>query len=97
MKLRFTPQATQDLFEIADYIRLESPKAAERVRASILESLQILSDFPGIGRRQSVEGVRKLITRNYRYLVYYATNVKTDEITILSIRHPARERPFSDR
>ena len=48
MKLRFTPQATQDLFEIADYIRLENPKAAERVRASILESLQILCEFPAL-------------------------------------------------
>jgi len=40
MNLRFTPQATQVLSEIANYIRTENPPAAERVGAAILESLQ---------------------------------------------------------
>ena len=41
MKLRFTPRAARDLAEIADYVREHSPQAALRVRAAILESLQI--------------------------------------------------------
>src|SRR5690348_12595611 len=58
MKLRFTAQATQDLVEIAEYVRAESPSAAERVRASILESLSIIAEFPGTGdgRRSRVFG-----------------------------------------
>jgi toxin ParE1/3/4 len=96
MKLRFSPQATQDLIEIADYIRLENPRAAERVRASILESLQNLAAFPRIGRRQSVEGVRKLVTRRYGYLIYYSINEPAAEIVILAVRHPARARPIVD-
>ena len=71
MKLRFTPQATQDLIEIADYIRDHNPAASIRVRAAILESLRNLVLFPEVGRRQNVEGVRKLVTRKYPYLVYY--------------------------
>jgi hypothetical protein len=35
------------------------------VRASILRSLQNLILFPQVGRAQSVEGVRKLVTRKY--------------------------------
>jgi len=42
MKLRFVPRATQDLTEIADYIRERNPAAALRVRATILDSLQNL-------------------------------------------------------
>lgn len=69
MNLRFTPQAVDDLTSIADYIRARNPEASQRVRASILESLQVLVDFPEIGRLQSVEGVRKLVTRKYWFII----------------------------
>jgi toxin ParE1/3/4 len=96
MKLRFTPRAAQDLAEIADYILEHSPQAALRVRAAILESLQNLILFPHVGRPQKAEGVRKLVTRRYPYLVYYTTDEEAEEIVILAIQHPAREREHSD-
>jgi toxin ParE1/3/4 len=96
MKLRFTPRATQDLIEIADYICGRNPAASLRVRAAILESLQNLVSFPEAGRRQTVEGVRKLVTRRYPYLVYYTLDPAHEEIVILTIRHPAREREHQD-
>jgi plasmid stabilization system protein ParE len=64
MKLRFTPQAAQDIAAIADYIRARNSVAAQQVRAAILHSLQNLILFPQVGRAQTVEGVRKLITRS---------------------------------
>ena len=96
MKLRFTPRATQDLIDIADYMRERNPAASGRVRSAILDSMQNLIMFPEIGRRQTVEGVRKLITRKYPYLVYYTFDRATEEIVILTIRHPAREREYED-
>ena len=96
MKLRFTPRATEDLAEIADYLLEHSPQAAFRVRAAILESLQNLILFPYVGRQQKAEGVRKLVTRHYPYLVYYTTDEEVEEIVILTIRHPARDREHSD-
>ncbi len=96
MKLRFTPRAAQDLAGIAAYVREQNPQAALRVRAAILESLQNLVQFPHIGRPQTVEGVRKLVTRRYPYLVYYTADDEADEIVILAIQHPAREREHSD-
>ena len=96
MNLRFTPQATQDLSEIADYIRSENPSAAEHVRAAILESLQILKSFPRIGRRQDIEDVHKLVTRKFGYLVYYRLDDTASEIVVLTIRHPARARRSDD-
>jgi toxin ParE1/3/4 len=74
----------------------ENPKAALRVRAAIVESLQTLVLFPHIGRRQKTEGVRKLVTRRYPYLVYYAIDEASEEIVIIAIQHPAREREGSD-
>jgi addiction module RelE/StbE family toxin len=96
MKLRFTRQATHDLNSIADYVSERNPKAALRVRAAIVESLQTLVLFPHIGRRQKAEGVRKLVTRRYPYLVYYIVDQASEEIVIIAIQHPAREREDSD-
>ncbi len=96
MKLRFTRRATEDLSNIANYIRKRNPLAARHVRAAIISSLQILVLFPRIGRPQTTKGVRKLVTRRYPYLVYYVVDEATEEIMILTIQHPAREREHSD-
>ena len=94
MKLRFTPQATADLRAIADYIGERNPAAALRVRDAILESLQRLVLFPEAGRRQSVEGVRKVVVRTYPYVIYYT--VTAGEIAVLTIRHAAQSRVYDD-
>ncbi len=94
MKLRFTRQALRDLEEIAAYIRERNPSAAARVRDAILESLRDLADFPTLGRRQSVEDVRKYVTRQHSYLVYYTYDTET--VIVLTIRHPARQRNYTD-
>jgi addiction module RelE/StbE family toxin len=96
MRLRFTPRAAQDLAEIADYIRVRNPGAALRVRADILQSLQNLVLFPGAGRRQNMEGVRKLVTRRYSYLIYYKVDDAADEIIVLAVQHSAQAREHSD-
>jgi len=97
MKLRFTPRATQDITEIAAYLRARNPAASARVRDSILDAMQTLVLFPQTGRPQALEGVRKFVTRQYRYLVYYTVDAGADEIVILTIQHPAREREIADR
>jgi plasmid stabilization system protein ParE len=52
--------------------------------------------WPEIGRKQTAEGVRKLVTRRYPYFVYYTVDAAAEEIVILTIRHPARERSYED-
>ena len=96
MKLRFTPRATENLAAIADHIRADSPAAAQRVRAAIYENLQDLIMFPLLGRQQEVDGVRKVVTRKYRYLVYYTVDADLKEIVILGAKHPAQQRDYSD-
>ncbi len=85
MKLRFTPRATHDLAEVAEYLRTRHPSAALAVRGAILRSLQNLTIFPAIGRPQNVEGVRKLVTPKYRYLVYYMVDEGAEEVVVLTI------------
>lgn len=66
------------------------------MRATILHSLQNLVLFPKFGRPQAVGGVRKLVTRKYSYLVYNTIDELAEEIIILTIQHPAREREHED-
>lgn len=40
--------------------------------------------------------MRKLVTRRYSYLVYYIADEVAEEIIILTIQHPSREREHSD-
>jgi plasmid stabilization system protein ParE len=96
MKLRFTPRATANLIEIADHIHARNPAAARRVRAAIYDSLQNLILFPHVGRKQKVEGVRKFVTRQFAYLIYYTVDEVAGEVVILNVKHPARRREHSD-
>ena len=96
MKIVFTPRSLLDLEDIADYLKRRSPQGAVRVRAAILGALGHLTQFPGLGRRQSVDGVRKIGVRRYPYLIYYTVDEKAAEILVLSVQHAAREREFSD-
>jgi len=52
--------------------------------------------LPPHGRPQQVEGVRKLVTRKYAYLVYPRSTTRRKEVIVITIQHPAREREFED-
>ena len=68
MKLRFTPEALNDLTEIKEYIKEElgSPIAAGRIINGIVASCGLLKNQPKLGMELS-----KLIERetDYRYLI----------------------------
>ena len=96
MRLRFTARATQDLAAIGDYIRSKNPTAAVRVRDAILKSLRLVARFPRAGRAQTVESVRKIVTRRYAYVIYYSIDDVAQEIIIITIQHPSRAREYRD-
>ena len=96
MKLRFTQRAIENLSEIGDYLHERNPAVARRVRAAIYTGLRNLLLFPHAGRSQSVAGVRKFVTPRYPYLIYYTVDETAEELVILSVKHPARERNFQD-
>jgi plasmid stabilization system protein ParE len=44
----------------------------------------------------TIEGVRKLVTRKYSYLIYYSVYQTAEEIVVFSVKHSARKRVQSD-
>lgn len=54
------------------------------------------AQFPGSGRRQTVETVRKITIRKYKYLVYYRIDDGAEEIVVISIQSSLLPREFTD-
>jgi plasmid stabilization system protein ParE len=97
VKLRFTVRATENLAEIAEYLHRHNPRAAVRARAAIYEALKILLLFPRAGRQQTTDSVRKLVTPRFGYLIYYLVDDEADELVVLNVKHPARQREHDDK
>ncbi len=96
MRLRLTRRALADLEIIARYLEARSPQAAKRVEMAIRAAINRLVDYPSTGRRQSVSAVRKIVTSEYGYIVYYDVDVALKEISILTIQHGRQERSYED-
>ncbi len=96
MKIAYTPRAVADIEAIADERLARSPASASRLRSAILRALETLAAFPHAGRRQTVEGVRKIGVPRYPYLIYYMVDEVAMEVIILTVRHGAQRRAFDD-
>ena len=88
MKYRLTPQALQDLTDIADFLVQEYPNLAPSVELELRRIFELVSEFPGIGRQGPRPDTRELPVRKYPYVVIYRT---TSETEILRVYHMARD------
>jgi toxin ParE1/3/4 len=61
MKVRWSRRAIRRLASIHDYIAKDSPLAAARVAAAIVETTLYLERMPLLGRVGRIEGTRKLV------------------------------------
>ena len=96
MKMKYSPEARDELLEIAQYIRKRSKVGAKNVKIDIVKSIQSLATSPKLGKPQAGRPVRKLITPQFHYIIYYLSNEAADEITVLNIFDPAQDRSAID-
>jgi plasmid stabilization system protein ParE len=68
-------------------VEVESPRSAERVRASTIEALESLNQMPNRGRPASEEDFRELVVRFGRtgYVIRY--RVRDDVVDVTRIKH----------
>ena len=91
-KILFTEDALVDLEIILDYIRADSPEAANRFGAALLNHVELLQTFPRIGGPVPKRpGIRKLLHTPIR--VYYRIREHPGLIEILHFWHAARKPP----
>jgi toxin ParE1/3/4 len=84
MNITWTHEALVRLFEIEDFISLDSPERAEKFIAQIVEQAESLSDQPLRGRivaEISNPDIRELIYRRYR-IVYKINGNNRDILTV---------------
>jgi plasmid stabilization system protein ParE len=84
--LNWSPLAINRLSEVARYIALDNPVAAERWVKKVFARVEKLAEFPERGRMVPEVGdktIREIIMGNYR-IIY---RLKDREISILTLRH----------
>ena len=89
MRLRWLPQAADDLESIYEYLLENNPAFADSTVTRLYEGIRSLREMPYRGRPRSLPGVRDLIFFDLPYIVTY--RVTSEAIEILYIRHSARK------
>jgi plasmid stabilization system protein ParE len=90
MKFRLVPHAIRDLEEIQVFIGAEDPSAAARVVERLVQSFELLSTRPEIGRPIAGRPVREWTVPGLPYLLPY---IVREDIVILRVYHTRRKRP----
>jgi toxin ParE1/3/4 len=90
MRVRYTPQARNDLTQILAYLIERSPGGARNVRSAIDRTIQLIGEHPHAGRLAGEQGTRVLPAGRYPYLIYWS--IEAGEAWIVHIRHAARRR-----
>jgi plasmid stabilization system protein ParE len=89
---RILRRAQSDLFEIRDYLRIDSPAVAGEIVERLLDAIERLERFPLSGPVPRDERLRRAgyrYIRNGRYLVFYRVGRK--HVTIHRVLHERRE------
>jgi toxin ParE1/3/4 len=90
MKVVFRGRAVNDLRAIFKHIRKDNPKSAIETVAHILHAVELLKDFPLLGRTGIVPKTRELVVAGTAYICVYRTARGT--IEIIAVLHGAQKR-----
>jgi plasmid stabilization system protein ParE len=85
--IRWTTEASDQLEAAVKRIQEDTPAAARNVAQAVIDRIEHLATFPGLGRPGEAKGTRELVSPPYVVVYRY-----TDEIVeILHIWHGAQD------
>jgi len=88
-RLRWTPQALDDIEAICKFIARDSDYFAHLFANKVIEKAKTLEAFPNAGRivpESNQEMIREIFHGSYR-IIY---RIREDEIEVLTVHHSAR-------
>ena len=88
MTIVWSADAIGDLRALRAYIAEFDPTAATNVAQRILEAVEVLKDFPGIGRVGRKANTRELVVPGTPYFIPY--RVTGERVEIIAVIHGAR-------
>lgn len=91
MRIRWTPEAANDLEQIARHILRDNPSAARSVVRTITQGIEGLAKFPNLGRPGQLPNTRELVFASLPYIAIY--RLKDEAVEILRIYHGAQDWP----
>ena len=95
MRIIWSPLAVDRVTEIAEYIAMDNPAAAEKWVTMVFKKVEELQNFPESGRivpETKNKSIREFIYGNYR-IIY---RVEKGAISVLTIRHGKQVLPVED-
>ena len=93
-KIIWSLQARDDLQDIVSFIAADNPVAAQSFGFRLMSKVDVLVDFPQLGRvvpEENDEAIRELIIRPYR--IVYQVLADGQTVAIARIWHGARGEP----
>ncbi len=93
--IEFSSGALRDLKDIFDWIAQDSPATALRVVGRLRQNIEILADFPHLGKAGRIENTFELSATGLPYIVIYRLGFRgePDNILIEAILHTSRKYP----
>lgn len=91
MQVKWLRRALLNLDEAADWISKDNPKAARDFVTAVINTVDRISDFPGLGKTGRVLGVREITVQGHPYIIPY--RMVGDELQILRVFHVRQQRP----
>jgi toxin ParE1/3/4 len=84
--IRWTTEASDQFEAVIKHIQQDNPTAARNVAQAIIDRIEQLATFPGLGRPGEVNGTRELVSPPF-VVVYRSTE---EIVEVLYIRHGAQ-------
>lgn len=91
MRVEFTTEARDDLFEAADYYEEKEPGLGHRFRDQIAEVLRVVITAPHLWRERP-EGYRRVNCPVFPYYIVYVT--RDDALVVVAVAHGSRKPGF---
>ncbi len=91
VKIRWTENAAADLKSVHDYLSRTSADSADEIVDRILSAIDILEQYPNLGRQGRIEKTREFVVTGTRFIVFY--RLRDQHVEILGILHGARKLP----
>ena len=94
-RLRWTQPANDDFLGIVEWLKARNPAAATLVGRRILDDIELLVKFPGLGKPGRSPDTRELGVGGFPYLIVYAVehdaaaSERPQAVVILRVLHGA--------
>jgi toxin ParE1/3/4 len=87
----WTSVAADDLKSVYEYLSEHAPARADSMVDRILAGIDVLEQYPNLGRQGRLDGTRELVITGTPFIIFY--RLEKRQIEILGVLHAARKWP----